>query len=177
MGEETMTASLVGLRAIAFAIAFAAAPAFAQMPQSSAAEARIVVTGEGSVSVVPDYAAISAGVVSRAKTAGEAADANAKSMAAVISALTDAGIARNDVQTVQYSLQPVYTSPVSGGLVSITLICLWKMSWGPFVKLFACKRSEGSEPTIDLSFSRIIRPNRTGKRSWWRLAHLACCPD
>ena len=115
-----MTASLVGLRAIAFAIAFAVAPAFAQMPQSPAADARIVVTGEGSVSVAPDYAAINAGVMSRAKTAGEAADANAKSMAAVISALTDAGIARNDIQTVQYSLQPVYTSPVSGSEQKLT---------------------------------------------------------
>ena len=115
-----MTASLVGLRAMAFAIAFAVAPAFAQMPQSPAADARIVVTGEGSVSVAPDYAAISAGVVSRAKTAGEAADANAKSMAAVISALTDAGIARNDIQTAQYSLQPVYTSPQPGSEQKLT---------------------------------------------------------
>ena len=89
------------LRAAAFAIAFAVVPAFAQTPQSQGSDARIVVTGEGSVSVAPDYAAISSGVVSRAKTAGEAADANAKSMAAVISALTDAGVARNDIQTAQ----------------------------------------------------------------------------
>ena len=112
--------ALVGLRAIAFAIAFAAAPAFAQMPQSPAAEARIVVTGEGSVSVAPDYAAISAGVVSRAKTAGEAAEANAKSMAAVIDALTEVGVARNDIQTAQYALQPMYASPQPGSEQKLT---------------------------------------------------------
>jgi uncharacterized protein YggE len=70
--------------------------------------------------VAPDYAAISAGVVCRAKTAGEAADANAKSMAAVINALTDAGVARNDIQTAQYSLQPVYTSPQPGSEQKLT---------------------------------------------------------
>jgi uncharacterized protein len=115
-----MTASPGWLRAAVFAIVFAAVPAFAQTPQSQGSDARIVVTGEGSVSVAPDYAAISAGVVSRAKTAGEAADANAKSMAAVISALTDAGVARNDIQTAQYSLAPVYASPQPGSEQKLT---------------------------------------------------------
>ena len=114
-----MTASPGWFRAAAFAIAFAAVPAFAQT-QSPGLDARIVVTGEGSVSVAPDYAAISAGVVSRAKTAGEAADANAKSMAAVISALTDSGVARNDIQTAQYSLAPVYASPQPGSEQKLT---------------------------------------------------------
>jgi uncharacterized protein len=101
-----------------FAIVFAATPAFAQMPQGP--DARIVVTGEGQVSVAPDYAAISAGVVSRAKTAGEAADANAKAMAAVIGALTDAGVARDDIRTVQYSLQPTYAAPQPGSEQKLT---------------------------------------------------------
>ncbi len=115
-----MTALLGWLRAAVFAIAFAAVPAFAQAPQSQGPDARIVVTGEGSVSVAPDYAAISAGVASRAKTAGEAADANAKSMAAVINALTDAGVARNDIQTAQYSLQPMYAPPQPGSEQKLT---------------------------------------------------------
>jgi uncharacterized protein len=118
-----MTASL--FRAVAFAIALfatalSAAPALAQISQSPAVDARIVVTGEGSVSVAPDYAAISAGVASRAKTAAEAADANAKAMAAIIAALTDAGVARNDIQTVQYSLQPVYAAPQPGSEQKLT---------------------------------------------------------
>jgi uncharacterized protein len=106
-------------RAAAFVIAFAIAPAFAQTPQQ-APDARIVVTGEGSVSVAPDYAEISAGVVTRAKTAGEAADANAKLMATVIGALADAGIARNDIQTAQFSVQPVYAQPLPGSEQKLT---------------------------------------------------------
>jgi uncharacterized protein YggE len=118
--EETMTASPAWLRAAAFAIVLATAPALAQSPQNPVADARIVVTGEGHVSVAPDYAAISAGVVSRARTAGEAAEANAKSMAAVINALTDSGIARNDIQTLQYSLAPVYAAPQPGSEQKLT---------------------------------------------------------
>jgi uncharacterized protein YggE len=117
-----MTAWQVVVRVAAFAFAVAIAPASAQTPapQQQAADARIVVTGEGSVSVAPDYAQISAGVVTRAKTAGEAADANAKLMATVISALADAGIARNDIQTAQFSVQPVYAQPLPGGEQKLT---------------------------------------------------------
>src|SRR5690349_7462909 len=93
----------------AFIVAIAAAPAFAQTQKPQPAEAAIVVAGEGSINAAPDYAAISAGAGTRAKTAGDAAEANAKAMAAIVAALTDAGIARNDIQTTQFSLQPVYT--------------------------------------------------------------------
>lgn len=118
-----MTTFRGSLRVAACVVAFAAAPASAQAPQTaqgSAADAAIVVTGEGSVSAAPDYAAIGAGVVTRAKTAGEAVDANARAMAAVIAALTNSGIARNDIQTAQLSLQPVYTAPISGGEQKLT---------------------------------------------------------
>jgi uncharacterized protein len=73
--------------------------------------ARIVVTGEGSVRAAPDYALITGGVTVRAKTAREAAAANAKLMAAVVAALRDAGIAREDIQTSRYSIAPIYSSP------------------------------------------------------------------
>ena len=74
-------------------------------------EARIIVIGEGSVSAAPDHARISSGVTSRAKTAKEASDANAKAMAAVLAALQSAGIDQKDIQTSRFSVQPVYTSP------------------------------------------------------------------
>jgi uncharacterized protein len=76
--------------------------------QKSTPPARIVVTGEGSVSAAPDYALISGGVTVRAKTAQEAAASNAKLMTAVTAALRDAGIAPQDIQTSRYSIQPVY---------------------------------------------------------------------
>jgi uncharacterized protein YggE len=100
--------------AAACAAVCAVAPARAQAPAAPAQpEAAIVVGGEGSVTAAPDYAQISAGATTRAKTAAEAADANAKAMTAVIAALSNAGIAKADIQTAQFSLRPVYASPAS----------------------------------------------------------------
>ena len=53
---------------------------------------------------------LTAGVTTKAKTAKEATDANSKLMTAVIAALLDAGIAKKDIQTSQFSVQPVYTN-------------------------------------------------------------------
>jgi uncharacterized protein len=105
----------IGPRSCAFAIFAAAvfgATVQAQAQESKPApEARIVVVGEGSVSVAPDYARIRSGVATRAKTAKEAADANSKLMAALTAALLSAGIEQNDIQTSRFSVQPVYASP------------------------------------------------------------------
>jgi uncharacterized protein len=68
----------------------------------------IVVTGEGRVTVAPDYARIASGLTTRGKTVKEASDANAKTMAAVIKALVDSGVAQNDIQTSRFSVQPIY---------------------------------------------------------------------
>jgi len=92
------------------AVSFAALPAQAQQPQSPP-QARVIVIGEGSVSVPPDYAQIGAGVTTKAKTAKEATDANSKLMTAITAALMSAGIEQKDIQTSRFSVQPVYTSP------------------------------------------------------------------
>jgi len=70
----------------------------------------ISVTGEATVSVVPDLASIDAGVASGAKTAKEASDANSVAMGKVLLALKDAGIDEKDYQTSRISLQPQYAS-------------------------------------------------------------------
>jgi uncharacterized protein len=109
--------------AVAFTVILITGPAVAQAQAQAQAlppEARIVISGEGSVSVAPDSAEIRAGVVTRAKTAAEAADANAKQMGAVVAALTGAGIERTDIQTAQFSLQPVYASPQPGSEQKLT---------------------------------------------------------
>jgi len=84
-------------------------PAQAQQPPSSP-ERQVIVIGEGSVRVAPDYARIGSGATTRAKTAKEAADTNSKTMAAIMAMLRDAGIAPIDIQTSRFSLQPVYAS-------------------------------------------------------------------
>jgi len=110
---RAMPGRIVFAAACAVVCAIAPAPARAQTP-TPADEAAIVVGGEGSVTAAPDYAQIRAGVITKAKTAVEATDANARQMTAVIAALTNAGIAKTDIQTAQFSVQPVYASPVSG---------------------------------------------------------------
>lgn len=94
---------------IAAMLSVAAAQAQTAEPRSPA-QARIVVVGEGSVAVAPDYARIRSGVTSDAKTVKQASDSNAKLMTNVIAALVDAGIAKKDIQTSQFSIEPIYTS-------------------------------------------------------------------
>lgn len=64
------------------------------------------VTGESTR--VPDLAIISAGVVTKAATAGAAIRDNATRMERVIAALRSAGIADRDIQTSSVSLNPEY---------------------------------------------------------------------
>lgn len=88
----------------------------------SASQARVVVVGEGSVTVTPDYARVRSGVTSEAKTVKQASDSNAKLMTNVIAALVDAGIAKKDIQTSQFSIEPIYTSQSTlGGSVESKL--------------------------------------------------------
>src|SRR5207237_9259545 len=76
--------------------------------------ARVVVTGEGSVSVAPDVAQIRSGVTTRGKTVREATEANSKTMAAILNALTESGIPQKDVRTTQFSIQPTYVAQEPG---------------------------------------------------------------
>jgi uncharacterized protein YggE len=104
---------LVGI-VILGATAVLAIPAQAQESAPSL-NGRVVVMGEGTISVAPDYAQIVVGVTTRGKTVKEANDANTKLMAAVTSTLLGIGIAQKDVQTTEFSVQPVYAQQDSHG--------------------------------------------------------------
>jgi len=65
----------------------------------------ISVTGEGRIYAEPDMAQIVIGVESRAPTAKEAARRNSEDMNEVMAALEEMGIAKEDVQTVDYSIR------------------------------------------------------------------------
>jgi uncharacterized protein YggE len=92
--------------AVTITLIFLDAGAYAQ--QQQAPEARIVVTGEGSVNVAPNYAQIRSGVTIRTKTVKEGVEVNSKVMVAIIAALKGAGIAERDIQTARFSIQTVY---------------------------------------------------------------------
>jgi hypothetical protein len=66
----------------------------------------ITVVGTGTADVVPDVADWSFGVRSQGATASAALEANASAMKAVLGALKDAGISKEDLQTTEVSLYP-----------------------------------------------------------------------
>jgi uncharacterized protein YggE len=71
---------------------------------------RVIVIGEGSVSVTPDYAQIGSDVTTRAKTVKEAADANSKLMAAITNALLEAGVAQRIFRPRDFQSSPFMRS-------------------------------------------------------------------
>lgn len=73
----------------------------------------LTVSGSGYVAVAPDMATISVGVEVEAPTADRALKLNNARMQAVMKTLTEAGIAKKDVQTSQFSVHPQWTSRAS----------------------------------------------------------------
>jgi uncharacterized protein YggE len=69
------------------------------------------VTAEGRSERAPDLATFNAGVVTQARTAGEAMSANATRMDATVAALRRAGVAERDLQTATLQLSPRYYYP------------------------------------------------------------------
>ncbi len=71
----------------------------------------VTVTGQGVVYAKPDVAYVSVGVETERKTAKEAAEENAKIMDQIVKALQKLGIKVEDLETVEYSVFPVYFYP------------------------------------------------------------------
>jgi uncharacterized protein len=68
-------------------------------------------SGHGEVSVAPDMAVITSGVVTEADTARAALDANTAAIGAVIAAIKEAGIEARDIQTSDFRVEPRYVYP------------------------------------------------------------------
>jgi uncharacterized protein len=96
---------LFPLSALALSMALIA-PGFAVADTSS--PGMITVTGEASVTVVPDLATVSLGVMTIGATAGEALSANSDALKGVMDRLAAAGIDARDIQTSNLSLNPNY---------------------------------------------------------------------
>jgi uncharacterized protein YggE len=71
----------------------------------------IAVSGSGSMSIAPDMAIMSFGVLKEAKTAREALDQNNKAMSDIFKAMKENGIEDKDMQTSGFSIQPRYFYP------------------------------------------------------------------
>jgi uncharacterized protein len=107
MGTSSLAVTLAC--AVAAAATICAPCAQSQQPPSQS-EPRLIVVGEGSVRVMPDYAQLTSGVTSKARSVKEAADDNSKLMTAVIAALVQGGVAQQDIQTSRFSVAPVYAA-------------------------------------------------------------------
>ena len=77
-------------------------------PNSIQPETTLAISATGDVMVEPDIAFISLGVQSEARTAEAAMADNRQAMNAVFEALRAAGLSDRDMQTSNFSLQPVY---------------------------------------------------------------------
>ncbi len=87
---------------------------FLLIHQSAAEEKKqptISINGTGSVSVAPDMAILTFGVIHEADTARQALDANNKAMASIIAAMKDNEIEDKDLQTSNFNIQPRYVYP------------------------------------------------------------------
>ena len=73
---------------------------------TSSAFAEITVTGQGSVSVPPDMATVSVGVVTEAEKANDAVVQNSQKVKKVFSALVENGIDKKCFETTQFTVQP-----------------------------------------------------------------------
>src|SRR6185295_2166418 len=92
--------------------ALAAALLVTSLASALAAESRtLTVSGQGVVSAPPDMAVLSAGVISQAATAGEALSANSAATQRVIDQFKADAIEAKDIQTSNFSLQPVFVYP------------------------------------------------------------------
>lgn len=72
---------------------------------------RITVTGEGNADIAPDMAILVLSVNREAVTAREALTANSTAMSKVLDAMLKLGIAKRDLQTANFNIQPRYSYP------------------------------------------------------------------
>jgi uncharacterized protein YggE len=75
----------------------------------------ISVQGQGVVYGAPDVADIDIGVQAQARTVAEAREQAASTMDAVVKSITGNGVAKEDIRTVQFSVDPRYSTPPGGG--------------------------------------------------------------
>lgn len=102
----------IALASLAMMTALGAAEA--QTVDRLPGERLLSVIGEGTVRGRPDMAVITMGVVTEAKEARAALDGNSAAVGRIIEALRGTGVESRDLQTANFSVEPVYTQPPPG---------------------------------------------------------------
>ncbi len=109
-----MTHLKTALIAALFIAALPACSAPAADKTSSAPERLMTVSGHGEARHAPDMSTLTAGVQTQGTTAKEALQANTQDMNKVFAALKSLGIADTDMQTSDFSVQPIYEPGLPG---------------------------------------------------------------
>lgn len=91
--------ALVGLMAI---------PQIAAAQDAKPKQGTISVSGLGTATTAPDMATMSFAVVKQGQNASDAMSDNSKALSEVLKSLKEAGIAERDLQTSNFSIQPIY---------------------------------------------------------------------
>ncbi len=98
--------------AIAGAMALAVlGTSIAQAHEPAPPTPTISVSATGTAEIAPDMAVITLTVLREGETARAALDANTEAMTDVLAAMQDEGIAERDLQTSNFSVQPIYVYP------------------------------------------------------------------
>lgn len=102
------------LAGLILAIGVGVAPAFAQQPDDDELKRSITVSGTGSIRVKPDLATATVGTTKTSVKLPEAKSAADAAIAQIKAAVKKAGVAEEDVQTVQYQIYRVNANPQAG---------------------------------------------------------------
>lgn len=124
--SETSNRRIYYLAAIAIvAIVLISAVAVVRPPppevRTTASQKTIQVTGTATVAAAPDEALLDLAVQTQGATATEATTSNAAAMSKVMAALAGAGISNDSIQTISYTLTPVYQNNVNQSAPSIII--------------------------------------------------------
>ncbi len=84
------------------------APVTVQGTVQTGPDRYVLMVGEGSISAMPDTAIVSGGVVTKARTAGDALHDNNVAIAKVVAALKALGVTDKQIATSSVRFQPVY---------------------------------------------------------------------
>jgi uncharacterized protein YggE len=99
----------IGILAIVLISAIAATrPLNIQTGSSQATTKTLQVTGTGTASASPDQAILVLAVQTQASSATQATNDNAAIMSKIFDALINAGLKKDSIETISYSLRPIY---------------------------------------------------------------------
>ncbi len=133
-------------------------PALGQVIDSTSVQHGIMVSGSADIYVSPDLARVTLGVRTRADTAQKASTDNAAAFQKVMQSIRRLGIPDTDIQTAQYTLQPVYqypqnAAPVLVGYEATNLIRLTVRNLQQVGPVVDAAVKAGANVVQDISFS------------------------